>query len=111
MRSMHAAAAVLVAAGAALASLTTIAPASAEPSDAQVDDVFTKAVRDKGLRITAKDAIDLAHSTCDVLARGGDVEAALHHVKNATEWTKIDDITTFGSLAVQGYCPGLNPNA
>jgi hypothetical protein len=110
MRRTHAAAAVLLAAGAALASFTT-APAQAEPTDAQIDDVFTKAVRDKGLRITAKEAITLAHSTCDVLARGGDVESALRHIQNATEWKKVDDISTFGSLAVQGYCPGLNPNA
>lgn len=116
MRSKHVAAALLVAAGAATA---WAVPALAEPgpgpgpgtdNDKQMDELFIDAVRDKRLPIKSKaDAIDLAHSTCDVLGRGGSVETALLHVKNGTEWTKVDDLTTFGSLAVQAYCPGSAP--
>jgi hypothetical protein len=112
MRSKHVAAALLVAAGAATA---WAVPAVAEPgpgtdNDKQIDELFIDAVRDKRLPIKSKaDAIDLAHSTCDVLGRGGSVETALLHVKNGTEWTKVDDLTTFGSLAVQAYCPGSAP--
>ncbi len=115
MRSMHAAAAVLIAAGVLFQPLVTAPMAAADPVDDQIDsridDVFTKAVRNEGLRITAKDAIDLAHSTCDVLARGGDVDAALRHIRNATEWKSGDDISKLASLAVQAYCPTENPNS
>ena len=107
MRFGHVAAAFLIAAGTA-ASLA--APASAEPADAQVDKVFAKAIRDARLQIPSSEAIDLAQSTCNVLVNGGSVEAALRHIQTATEWKSVDDISTFGSLAVQGYCPQANPN-
>jgi hypothetical protein len=45
-----------------------------------------------------------------VLVNGGSVEAALRHIQTATGWKSVDDISTFGSLAVQGYCPQANPN-
>jgi ABC-type sugar transport system substrate-binding protein len=112
MRIKHVAAALLVAAGAA--GMWAV-PAAAEPdpgapNNKQIDDVFFKAVRDKRLPITSKaDAIDLAHSTCNVLNGGGTVNDALLHIKNATEWTKVDDLGEFGSLAVQAYCPGSAP--
>jgi len=88
------------------------APASADPADpdaAQRDEVFTKAVRDGGFRISAAAAVDLGHSTCDLLKRTGSVQDALYHIKNATDWTKMDDITKFGGLAVQAYCPTAMP--
>jgi len=88
------------------------APASADPADpdaAQRDEVFTKAVRDGGFRISADAAVDLGHSTCDLLKRTGSVQDALYHIKNATDWTKMDDITKFGGLAVQAYCPTAMP--
>ena len=95
--------------GTGLATVVAI-PATAVPSDDQVDPVFVKAVRDKGIRIKSdKFAIDLAHSTCDVLARGGSVEDALRHVVNATQWKDMKDVSAFGSLSVQGYCPGSTP--
>lgn len=112
MRIKHVAAALLVAAGAATA---WAVPAVAEPdpstqNDKQVDEVFYDAVRDKRLPVKSKaEAIDLAHSTCSVLGTSGSVDAALRHIKNATEWTDIDDLGAFGSLAVQAYCPGSAP--
>src|SRR5688500_9715627 len=98
MRIKHVAAALLVAAGAAAG---WAVPAAAEPdpstpNDQQIDDVFIKAVRDKRLPITSKaDAIDLAHSTCNVLNGGGSVNDALLHIRNATDWTKVDDLGAF----------------
>lgn len=111
MRIKQAAAAVLVAAGAATA---WAVPAVADPdpstqNDKQIDDMFISAVRDKRLPIKSKaDSIDLAHSTCNVLSREG-VDAALRHIQNATEWTEVDDLAAFGGLAVQAYCPGSAP--
>jgi Protein of unknown function (DUF732) len=110
MRSKSIVATVVVAMGVGTGLATAVAvPANAAPDDAQIDPVFLKAVRDKGLRITADDAVDLAHSTCDVLNRTGSVENALRHIQNATSWGSTKDISTFGSLAVQGYCPSAMP--
>ncbi|MBJ7339731.1 DUF732 domain-containing protein [Mycolicibacterium sp.] len=113
MRSKDWAAALLVALGASMA-LAVAAPAQAGPTDdqreQQVDQAFLKAVKEQGLKPTSDAfAIDLAHSTCDVLARTGSVENALRHVQNATDWSKPKDIGAFGSLAVQGYCPTSMP--
>lgn len=109
MRSKNIVATVVVAMGVGTVLATAVAvPANAAPDDAQIDPVFLKAVRDKGLRIQSDDAVDLAHSTCDVLSRTGSVENALRHIQNATNWGS-KDISTFGSLAVQGYCPSAMP--
>jgi hypothetical protein len=102
-------AAVIVAVGAAT---LLAAPAFADPADpdaAQRDELFTKAVRDGGFRISANEAIELGHSTCELLKRTGSVQDALYHVKNATDWTNVNDISKFGGLAVQAYCPTAMP--
>jgi hypothetical protein len=109
MRTKHVMAAALIAVGAAT---TFAAPAFADPADpnaAQRDEMFTKAVRDEGFRISPKEAIDLGHSTCELLKRTGSVQDALYHVKNATDWTNVNDISKFGGLAVQAYCPTAMP--
>jgi hypothetical protein len=113
MRSKSFAAAVLVALGMTTA-LTMAATAQADPTEEtraeQVDQAFLKAVKDQGLRLKSDAfAIDLAHSTCDVLTRTGSVENALRHVQNATDWSESKNIGSFGSLAVQGYCPKSMP--
>src|SRR3954463_6859545 len=110
MRINHLAAAAIVATGTAMA---MAAPAYADPTDdynqEQIDQAFSKAVREDGFRITAKDAIELAHSTCDLLKRGGTTNEALMHIKNATGWKSGDDIGTFGSLSLRAYCPNALP--
>lgn len=112
MRTMHLVAAAAVAFGTAAG---LAAPAAAEPNsdprEEQVDDLFSEAVRNEGFRISAGEAIDIAHSTCDVLKRGGGVASALEHVKNATGWESQSDITTLGQLSVQAYCPTAMPSA
>jgi hypothetical protein len=115
MRSKQFAAAVLIAAGAATAwAVPAIAePDPGTPNDKQINEAFIAALRDERLPVKSSlkseaGAIDLAHSTCNVLSSEG-VNAALLHVQNATEWTNVDDLTTFGSLAVQAYCPGSAP--
>lgn len=89
------------------------APAWAEPDDPnqeQRDELFTKAVRDAGLRITPKKAISVAQSTCEVLQRTGNTEDALRHVLGATGWEQnTGDVATLGSLSVQAYCPTAMP--
>jgi hypothetical protein len=111
MSSKNIVAAVVVAMGLGTGLATVAAiPANAAPSDSPVDPVFVKTVREKGLRMKSDSfAIDLAHSTCDVLARGGSTEDALLHVKNATGWKDVKDVGLFGGLAVQAYCPGTLP--
>lgn len=109
MRVKNFAVAMIVATGAATAwAVPAVAePDPSTPNDKQIDELFISAARDKRLPIKSRGAaIDLAHSTCNLLGRGGSVDAALLHIKNATEWTKADDIATFGGLAVQAYCPG-----
>ncbi|MDP9165579.1 MAG: DUF732 domain-containing protein, partial [Actinomycetota bacterium] len=76
----------------------------------QLDQAFLKGLRDQGLKLKSDAyAIDLAHSTCEVLARTASVENALRHIKNATQWTDGKNIGAFGSLAVQAYCPKSMP--
>lgn len=115
MRMKNVAAGLLVAIGTSSA-LTLAAPAKADPTDdqraLQIDQAFLKAVKDQGLTLSSDSfALDLAHSTCDVLTRTGSVENALRHIENATDWTSSKDIGTFGSLAVQGYCPSSMPKS
>lgn len=112
MRSTDFAAA-LVAVAAAMA-IATSAPALADPTEdpaaQQVDQSFLKAIKDQGLKLKSDAyAIDLAHSTCDVLARTGSVENALRHVQNATDWADAKKIGAFGSFSVQAYCPKSMP--
>jgi hypothetical protein len=110
MRSKNIVAAVAVAMCLGTGLATTVAvPAHADPQDEQLDQAFLDAVRQKGVRITSdKTAIELAHSTCDLLHRGGTVNDALRHVKNATNWS-IDDITAFAGVAVYAYCRDQTP--
>lgn len=94
--------------------MATAVPAHADPTDdarsEQIDQAFLKAVKDQGLKLKSDGfAVDLAHSTCDVLTRTGSVENALRHVQNATDWSDSKKIGSFGSLAVQGYCPTSLP--
>jgi hypothetical protein len=48
-------------------------------------------------------ALELAHATCDLLNRGGSVDAALHNVKTKTKWSD-DDTVSFAGLAAYAYC-------
>lgn len=113
MRSKKFGTALLIAAGTSI-TLSMAVPAQADPTaDAraeQVDQAFLAAVKDQGLKMTSDAfAIDLAHSTCDVLTRTGSVQNALRHIQNATDWSDSKKIGSFGSLAVQGYCPKSMP--
>ncbi|MCV7419015.1 DUF732 domain-containing protein [Mycobacterium yunnanensis] len=94
--------------------LAAAVPAQADPTDdagsQQTDAAFLAALKDKKLKLSSDaDAIDLAHSTCDVLVRTESVETALRHIQNATKWKNLKDIQNFGGLAVQGYCPKSMP--
>jgi hypothetical protein len=114
MRSKDIAAALLIAAGTLVPAVAVAVPAHADPIDdqraQQIDQAFLAAVKDQGLRLKSDAfAIDLAHSTCDVLTRTGSVESALRHIQNATDWSNSKNIGSFGSLAVQGYCPTSMP--
>lgn len=93
--------------------LGVAAPAYADPivvSGSQTDQAFLQFLKDKGLTLkTDATAIDLAHSTCDVLSKTGSVQKALEHVKDATKWTDINKIGNFGGASVQAYCPKAMP--
>jgi len=103
MRTRHLLAAIVVALGTA----TTLAtPAHA---DDQLDQAFLQALRDKGISVPSDSfALDLAHSTCDVLNSGGTVDEALHHIKKKTKWSDKKSVN-FGGLAVHAYCQDKLP--
>jgi len=110
MGSKNIVAAVVVAMGMGTGLATAVAiPAHADPQDEQLDQAFLDAIREKGVRPTSnQSAIDLAHSTCDLLHRGASVNDALRHIKNATDWS-LDDITAFAGVAVYAYCRDQTP--
>ena len=84
-------------------------PAHADTQDEQLDKAFLDALQQKGVPVKSRQtAIDLAHSTCDLLHRGGTVNDALLHVKNATSWS-VDQITAFAGVAVYAYCRDKTP--
>jgi hypothetical protein len=98
MRKKHLLAAVAIAIGAATG---LAAPASA---DDQIDQAFLKALKDKGVTVkTDQMALDLAHSTCDLLNNGGTVNEALNMLTKKTKWS-IQKSADFGGLAVYAYC-------
>jgi hypothetical protein len=110
MRSKNIVAAV-VAMGIAMGMGTTVVaiPAHADSQEEQLDQAFLDALQQKGVRVKSRQtAIDLAHSTCDLLHRGGTVNDALLHVKNATSWS-VDQITAFAGVAVYAYCRDKTP--
>jgi hypothetical protein len=90
MRKTHLLAAVIIALGTATA---LAAPASA---DDQLDQAFLKELQQLGRRI------DLAHSTCDVLNKGGGVSDALNMLTKKTKWS-VQKSADFGGLAVYAY--------
>jgi hypothetical protein len=110
MGSKNIVAAVVVAMSMGTGLATAVAiPAHADPQDEQLDQAFLDAIREKGVRPTSnQSAIDLAHSTCDLLHRGASVNDALRHIKNATDWS-LDDITAFAGVAMYAYCRDQTP--
>jgi hypothetical protein len=105
MRKKHLLAAVAVAIGTATA---LAAPASA---DDQLDQAFLKGLKDKGVTVKSDQyALDLAHSTCDLLNGGGSVNEALNMIVRKTKWS-TQKSADFGGLAVYAYCRDKLPAA
>lgn len=103
MRKTHLLAAVVIALGTATA---LAAPASA---DSQLDQQFLSAVHDKGVAVKSDQwALDLAHSTCDLLNNGGTVNDALRMLTKTGSWS-VSKATDFGGLAVYAYCKDKLP--
>jgi hypothetical protein len=98
MRKTHLLAAVAIALGTAT---SLAAPASA---DDQLDQAFLKGLQQKGVAVKSDQwALDLAHSTCDVLNKGGNVNDALNMLTKKTKWS-VQKSADFGGLAVYAYC-------
>jgi hypothetical protein len=98
MRKTHLLAAVAIALGTATA---LGAPASA---DDQLDQAFLKGLQQKGVAVKSDQwALDLAHSTCDLLNKGGNVSEALNMLTKKTKWS-VQKSADFGGLAVYAYC-------
>jgi hypothetical protein len=96
-------AAVVIALGTATA---LAAPASA---DDQLDQQFLEALQQRGVAVKSDQwAIDLAHSTCDLLNKGGTVNDALKMLTSKTKWS-VKKSTDFGGLAVYAYCKDKLP--
>jgi hypothetical protein len=103
MRKTHLLAAVVI----ALDTATALpAPASA---DDQLDQQFLEALQQRGVAVKSDQwAIDLAHSTCDLLNKGGTVNDALKMLTSKTKWS-VKKSTDFGGLAVYAYCKDKLP--
>ena len=98
MSKRHLFAAVVVTIGTATA---LAAPASA---DDQLDQAFLKGLQQKGISVKSDQwALDLAHSTCDLLNNGGNVNDALTMLTKKTKWS-TQKSADFGGLAVYAYC-------
>jgi hypothetical protein len=103
MRKGHLLAAAVIAIGTATA---LAAPASA---DDQLDQAFLNGLKDHGIAVKSDQwALDLAHSTCDVLNNGGTVNDALNMLTKKTKWS-VKKSTDFGGLAVYAYCKDKLP--
>lgn len=75
---------------------------------ATTDQQFLQALKTKGIHMTDSAALSLAHSTCAGLAQGGDINAALMHVKSSASLSD-NDAMTFGGYAVYAYCRQYMP--
>ncbi|MBE1550002.1 hypothetical protein GGC64_004042 [Mycobacterium sp. OAS707] len=103
MRKKHLLAAIAVAVGTATA---LAAPASA---DDQLDQAFLKGLQQKGITVKSDQyALDLAHSTCDLLNGGGSVNDALNMIVKKTKWS-TQKSADFGGIAVYAYCKDKIP--
>ena len=103
MRKGHLLAVIAVAVGTATA---LAAPASA---DEQLDQAFLNGLQQQGVSVKSPEmALDLAHSTCDVLENGGSVKDALSMLTRKTKWS-VKKATDFGGLAVYAYCKDKLP--
>jgi hypothetical protein len=104
MRTRHLLAVVTIAISTATA---LAAPASA---DDQTDQAFLSGLKQKGISVPSDGfALDLAHSTCDVLTHSN-AGAALQMIIKKTKWTQQQAVT-FGGFAAYAYCPGAIPGA
>jgi hypothetical protein len=98
MRKGHLLAAIAVAVGTATA---LAAPASA---DEQLDQAFLNGLQQRGITVKSDEyALDLAHSTCDLLNHGGSVNDALNMITKKTKWS-VQKSADFGGIAVYAYC-------
>ena len=98
MRKKHLLATIAVAVGTATA---LAAPAAA---DDQLDQAFLKGLQQKGISVKSDQyALDLAHSTCDLLNNGGTVNDALNMITKKTKWS-TQKSADFGGIAVYAFC-------
>ena len=94
MRKTHLLAVVVIALGTATA---LAAPAAA---DDQLDQAFLNGLQQKGITVKSDPwAVDLAHSTCDVLNKRGKVNDALNMLTKKTKWS-VQKSADFGGMAV-----------
>jgi hypothetical protein len=92
----------------ALADTGNNSGSSSSGGGATTDQQFLQALKNKGIHMTDSAALSLAHSTCAGLAQGGDVNAALMHVKSSSSLSDSDAMT-FGGYAVYAYCRQYMP--
>jgi hypothetical protein len=93
------------------------AAAAPAPGGQTVDEGFLDALQARTVPITSDAAaIELAHSTCALLQRGGSAEAALAHVANddalrhvpSNRDRELKNVQAFTSIAVGAYCPEMH---
>lgn len=110
-RTMTAAAALAVAvgmAGPAFADSGSGSSGGGSSAQSDTDQMFLQALNKKGIHMTARDALSLAHATCSTLRQGGTVNGALMHVKNNSKLSANDSVA-FGDYAIYAYCREYMP--
>lgn len=115
-KSMTAAAAVVLAVGLAGPAFADSGSGSSGGSgsgsgssgQSDTDQMFMQALNKKGIHMTARDALSLAHATCSTLRQGSSFSGALVHVKNNSKLSS-NDAVVFGDYAVYAYCREYMP--
>ena len=108
-KTLTATAAIAMAIGmAAPATADSGSSSGSSSSSSDTDQAFLQALKSKGIHMTDKSAVSLAHSTCAGLQQGGNINGALVHVKNVSKLSD-KDATTFGGFAIYAYCRQYMP--
>jgi Protein of unknown function (DUF732) len=101
MRTERLLAAVVVAVGAA----TCLAAPAVAQTQEQINQAFLQEARNRGVPIkNDAQALELAHSICNLLNEGGSTNDALQLIQDEEKKWSEDDVLSFGGLAVYAFC-------
>ena len=109
---MFSVAAPVVGSVAAVVGAIAIGPLSVAAADdgteTTTDQLFIKALNDKGIHMAHDGAVTLAHSTCSQLEQGGSLRDTLFNIKNSSALSDGNTVV-FDGIAVYVYCQQYFP--